>query len=466
MKQKLAYIISHGHTARGALQTGLLKSLSLEYEVHVIVKNSTIDSLTHLREEGIVIHSFSYSIDRNDKLRGILRAHIHQNIKTNPALWEKHLQRTRNKKYHIKSRIFNHVFFYIGAIIRWLPGGKKAFKQIEKDGYFKPHAEKLLESINPDSIISTRPVDEMEMYLLEAARRLGIHRIFYILSWDNITSKGIFPVLGDSYLTWGPIMDEELSQYYMVDSSQTYLTGVTHFDVHAKVKSQEIGYPNILNTIGLNSADPFIFFTMSASYFAPNEIDIVEHLAQRVETNHFGEDMQFVIRPHMANLMADRSDLSWLERLKALNSNRVKVDFPDSNNSLLTWYMAKDDMIRLSSLLNLAKVCLNSGSTIAIEAIYLDKPVIITAFDTEDWPFWSSAKRLRTYVHLEKLFALSACRLVDSLDEMDNMIERYLNNPDLDSAERQNAIEQECYKNDGKATERFVENVSQIMQGL
>jgi hypothetical protein len=261
-------------------------------------------------------------------------------------------------------------------------------------------------------------------------------------------------------------MNDELKEYYKIPSSAIYNTGVTHFDVHAQIRDGLVKLPNLIQSIGLDNNKPYLFFTMSASYFAPNEIDIVEHLAARIESNFFGDAMQLVIRPHMANLMADRSDQSWLERLKALNSNRVKVDFPDSDNSLLTWYMAKDDMIRLSSLLNMSKLCLNSGSTIAIEAIYLDKPVIITAFDTENWPFWRSARRLRTYVHLEKLFALSACRLVDSLDEMDNMIEKYLQNPELDSAERQNAIEQECYKNDGKATERFVENVSQIMQRL
>ncbi|MFT6443034.1 MAG: hypothetical protein ACJASM_002592 [Salibacteraceae bacterium] len=464
--KRLVYIISHGHTARGALQTGLLERLSTSHEVHVVAKKSSIQSLEDLRKKGIRIHAFEFEKDRRDTQRGIFRSYVHQNIKRNPALWEKHLQRTRNKKNSLKRRLLNHLFFYLGSILRLIPAGNIAFTKWEQTGYLKPSALELLKSIDADAIISTRPVDEMEMYLLEAAKRLDVHRIFYILSWDNITSKGIFPVLANSYLTWGPIMNEELQEYYNVQSKDIYLTGVTHFDVHAQVMNGEIGYPEILDTIGLNSSNPYLFFTMSASYFAPNEIDIVEHLAQKVESNAFGSTMQLVVRPHMANLMADRSDQSWLKRLKAINSSRVKVDFPDSDNSLLTWYMAKDDMVRLSSFINKACVCLNSGSTIAIEAIYINKHVIITAFDTEKWPFWSSARRLRSYVHLDKLFKLEACYLVDSLNEMDAAIDKFMKKPDILSENRQKAIERECFKNDGKATERFVENTNEIMRSL
>jgi len=463
---RIAYMISHGHTARGALQTGLLEKMAEHHQVVVLAKESSMAILEPLRALGIELVSFSYSIDRKDEQRGILRSHVHQNIKRNPALWEKHLQRTRNKKNHWKRRLLNHLHYWTGTAIRTVPGGKQKFIRWEQEGYYKPHAAELLGSLQLNAIISTRPVDEMEMYLLEAARRLNIHRIFYILSWDNITSKGIFPVLANSYLTWGPIMNEELQEYYGVGEDNMYLTGVTHFDVHAQVKDGSLGIPNLLSSVGLDDNKPYLFFTMSASYFAPNEIDIVEHLARQVEQNAFGEEMQLVVRPHMANLMADRSDQSWLTRLKALKTNRVVVDFPDSDNSLLTWYMAKDDMIRLSSLLHGATACLNSCSTVAIEAIYLNRPVIITAFDTEQWPFWSSARRLRDYVHLQKLFALGACQLVGDLQQMDEAIAEYIAHPDMHAEARQRAIERECYRNDGRATERFVAHVNTIMEKL
>ncbi|CAM9946352.1 unnamed protein product [Chrysoparadoxa australica] len=285
----------------------------------------------------------------------------------------------------------------------------------------------------------------------------------YLLSWDNITSKGIFPVIGDFYLTWGSIMNNELKEYYKTPEEKMYKTGVTHFDIHHQVKHGDLEINGILDEIGLKQDHPFLFFTMSASYYAPNEIDIVEHLAGEIESNRYGNTMQLVIRPHMVNLMSDRSDLSWLERLKKLNSSRVKVDFPDSDNTLLTWYMAKNDMVRLSSFINQASICLNSGSTIAIEALYLDTPVIITAFDTKNWAYWHSARRLLDYVHLKKLFATGACTLVDSTDEMSEAILTELESPLKNQSVRQKAVDLECFKNDGKATERFIVNMNSII---
>ena len=463
---KLVYLISHGHTARGAFQTGLLEKLNSLGEVHVITKKGTTNSIEKaVHNTHISIHNFSFKIGRWDQQRSMLRMHVHQDIRQNPALWEKHLRRSKDKNTSLRRRRVNHFYYYLGAFIRWVPGGRNAFSWWEARSNHKSQAQALLKKIQPDYIISTRPVDEMEIYLLEAARRLGIHKVFYILSWDNITSKGIFPVQADSYLTWGPIMNEELKEYYQVSESQIYNTGVTHFDVHAGVNDGNIKAPeNLLYSIGLKDDRPYLFFTMSASYYAPNEIDIIEYLSKQVEENQFGENMQLVVRPHMANLMADRSDRSWLERLKHLDSKRVKVDFPDSDNSLLTWYMKQDDMLRLSALLKGAAVCLNSGSTISIEAVYQDRPVVLTPFDTENWPYWQSARRLMDYIHLKKFAATGACTVVSSLNDMTDSIHRYLKTPELHQKERKKAVELECYRNDGKATERFVKNIQKIHQ--
>lgn len=464
-KTKIAYLISHGHTARGALQTGLLRMLTSLGEVHVICKSETaVDLKESITNQGAQLHAYEYHADLSDGQRDVVRAHVHQNIKKNPALWEKHLRRTRSKKASAKRKLLNRIYYLFGHVIRTLPFGRSTFTRWERNGYNKPEVARILSDLDIDCVISTRPVDDMEIRFLEAARRLKIHRVMYILSWDNITSKGFFPVTGNSYLTWGPIMNEELAEYYGVASNDVYSTGVTHFDIHWQVQKGIISMPGILEKMGLEASKPYLFFTMSASYFAPNEIDIIEFLADQVNKDVYGSDMQLIVRPHMTNLMSDRSDLSWLERLKAIVSERVVVDFPDQQNSLLTWYMAQDDMIRLSTLLNGAAICLNSGSTIAIEAIYLDKPVIITAFDTEKWPFWESARRLREYVHLKKLFDTRACRLVDDLTQLEASIHAYLKDANLDSDYRAKAIELECFKNDGRATERFVENLKLVKE--
>lgn len=168
----------------------------------------------------------------------------------------------------------------------------------------------------------------------------------------------------------------------------------------------------------------------------------------------------------MINLMEEKSDKSWINRLNKLISNRVVVDFPLADNSLLTWYMKKEDMLKLSNLINGASICLNSGSTIAIEAIAFNKPVILTVFDTEQWPDWLSVKRIKEYIHLKKFMAFNATDVVSSLEQLEEAIIRNLNNNKLKEPQRKEVLKEECYKVDGLSTDRFVKNMMTVLNKI
>ena len=460
-------MISHGHTARGAIQTNLIERLCKKgHEVHILVKQGADLSFEQIvKDQGAQCHIYATNSSRFQYHLSQVRTYVHQNVKLNPALYEKHLRRVNSKVTGVSNRLRNYIYSYTGNLVRRFKPFRVPFLALERGAYFSSNAIRLINNLQVDAVISTRPVDPMEVELLFAAQKLGVKRLMYILSWDNITSKGFFPVQADKYLTWGPIMNDELREYYGVIDDNVYTTGVTHFDVHAMIRDGQISTPiNLMSDMGLSGDKPYLFFTMSASYYAPNEIDIIEDLARMTESGEFGSDMQLVIRPHMVNLMSDRSDTTWLTRLKQIESQRVKVDFPVAEDSLLTWYMKQDDMIRLSALINGAEVCLNSGSTIAIEAIYLDRPVILTSFDTEEWPFWQSAKRLKDYIHLKKLINTGACTVTQDLQSTYEAIHQYLKSPEKNKRERHMAVEMECHKNDGNATARFVDHVTDILK--
>ncbi|MEO1263873.1 MAG: hypothetical protein AAFZ15_34020 [Bacteroidota bacterium] len=467
MKQnnKIIYLISHGHTARGAFQTNLISRLSEQgFEMVVIAKKDEDGSLAKLVEkQNASIDFYDPKNSLADTQRTIFRAFVHQNIKKNPALWEKHQRRTRGQKATLKRRLLNRLYFFAGNLIRLAPPLKWIYNLVEKRLYLKPDAISLLKKHNPVTVISTRPVDNMEAEILCAATKLNIHKTMYILSWDNITAKGIFPVLADSYLTWGPIMNEELKAYYKTPEERIHTTGVTHFDVHAQVKNGTVGMGKVITDLELQPANPYLFFTMSASYFAPNEIDIIEWLAAQIEKDRFGKKMQLIIRPHMANFLERTSDVSWIDRLKKLKSKRVAIDFPIINNDLLTWYMDEDDMVKLSRLIKGSTICINSGSTISIEALAFDKPVILTTFDTEKWPEWRSAKRVIDYLHLKKLIDFNALMVAESLTDLATKIDLFLENPSLQQRERTIAIKEECFKIDGQSTERFVRHMQALI---
>lgn len=464
--KKIAYIISHGHTARGAMQTMLLKQLTERgIKVVVVTRSDPEGQLAmSLSNQGIQIEYYNPASSRLEQQVNIFRSYIHQDIRKNPALWEKHQRRTIDSNASYKRKFLNYIYFYLGAFIRKFPTLKRIYLRFEKLIYKNNSADFLLKKICPDAIVSTRPVDSMEAYLLNSATRLKIKKIFYILSWDNITSKGIFPEVGDYYLTWGEVMNQELNEYYGVKDNQLFLTGVTHFDIHIGVRNN-LTVSKYLLDLGLNPQWPYLFFTMSAPYFCPDEIAVVEQLANDVSNGIFGSQMQLVIRPHIQNVQGYLADPTWLPRLESLVTDKIALDRPELEKSELTWSMNQNDMLKLSNLLAGATVCLNSGSTIAIEALILDKPVVIPSFDVQtSRPLWQSVKRMEQYVHLKKFYTFGGASIVRSFSELRSEINVYINNPSHRQKERNYAATVECYRLDGKSTERMVSHIENIMK--
>ena len=120
----------------------------------------------------------------------------------------------------------------------------------------------------------------------------------------------------DYYLSWGPVMSEELAKCTACDSDRIFECGVPHFDEHKRLV--DISYRStVLRQLGLDPDRPYLLFGMSAPIFAPREIDIVEWLAEQVNGGRFGGDLQLIIRPHPQNVAGDMADPSWLRTARS-----------------------------------------------------------------------------------------------------------------------------------------------------
>ena len=409
MKTDIAYIVSHGFAARMVTQTNLLgKLVKNGYKVALILPDMADKNLSqYCKESGVKIYQFDPISDFWTKSHIELRMYFLENIKKNPALYEKYIYAKSFKKHDsslswLKPRLYKIVH----DLKEVIPYIKKMYARRESRFLNSKYALELIQKIDPKVIVSTYPVNFQEAMLLAAAKHTQKKSIIQLLSWDNITCKGRFPHLADEYMVWGPIMKNELTEYYQIPTENIYECGVPHFDIHVKTRQNPNPTP-YLKELGLTPNYPYLFFGMSSPRFAPQEIDIVEWLAKKVNTNSFGKELQLVIRPHPQNVKGNMADPTWLVRLKALISNRVAVDLPTLNKSKMAWSMQKNDMIRLSHLLAGSKVCLNSGSTLCIDSLMCGVPVILTSFDgLMQLEYWKSARRLIDYKHLKKFVNL------------------------------------------------------------
>ena len=448
--------MSHGFAARMLTQTNLLgKLVQKGLSIALICPDATDQGLVEYCEDNQVdLFEFNPITNFWSNQHYTARKYFLEDIKKNTALWEKHVYDLRyNKDSSLGKKVRAYMLLVAYYLVIVFPFLRNIYLWIEQKSLSSTEANRLISEIDPRILVSTYPVNFAESMLLKAGSSDTI-KIIQLLSWDNITCKGRFPVLADRYIAWGPIMKQELMDHYKVPEDNIYIGGVPHFDVH--FRSRENPPPNAdLLELGLDPTRPYLFFGMSSPRFAPKEIDIVEWMAKQVQEGAFGAGMQLIIRPHPQNIQGNLADKSWLPRLNALHLDQVAVDFPDIVRSRIPWSMSKNDMFRMSHLLAGSSICLNSGSTLSIDAILCGTPVILTSFDGDvTMDYWQSARRLIDYPHLRKLVELGGVSVVEDYRTLSKEIWRYLDNEHYKKAERALTISKQCHGSDEEATER------------
>lgn len=467
----ILFMISNGFSMRMIEQSGLL---GLLYQkgllIGILVPDISDESVKDLRSEDH-IEIFEYNIQRSLLQRSIsaIRNYVLNDIESNPALLEKFKSRITTKQRSILNSLFDQISWATYIAFRQAPRARRIFKLFEQRVFRSSMVQAQLESIYPKLFVCTYPVLSPEPEFILACKSLNIPSVLHLLSWDNITAKGIFPALPDNFVVWGPVMAQELQNYYHIQPKAIAVVGVPHFDAH--IKALAVSPNDSLRQIGLDPDLPYLFFAMSAPRFCPAEIEIVEWLAHSIAEFHFGSKLQLIIRPHPQNVQGDMADLSWLPRLTILeNLKGVAVLYPEMNKKTqLLYSINKSDMQDFTILLAHSSIVLHSGSTIGIDAMMSDRPVIMTSFDAnQDIEYWRSARRLKDYTHLAQLLAYEGVSVVIDFPSLSKAIFAYLTDPNFKSNARRFTIEEYCLNNDGLATKRaaeyYIDRVNSLSQ--
>lgn len=463
MSVDICYIVSHGFASRMVTQTDLLGRLRRAGLTVAVISPDASDPVlsAYCSENDIALEEFAPDLAGVSDDYMFKRRYFLEDIKANPALWEKHLAATR---FHPARNPFKRLrpywYYLMYRLIPTFPSIRRRFQRREAERLRSPQAEALLARLRPRRLVATYPVNLAEAMLLRYGNRHpAVETWIHLLSWDNITCKGRFLETADRYIAWGDIMRDELREHYGVSSDRVSVCGVPHFDVHRDPR-MAASLPSMLELLAMDPSRPYVMFAMSSPRFAPNEIEIVEWIAQRIADGAYGE-MQLLVRPHPQNVSGNMADASWLPRLKALSSvPGVGVAFPKLVRSRLRWSMAEVDMFELAAMLAGATAVINSGSTVSIDALMHGKPVVITSFDAgKQRDYWDSARRLMDYTHLKTLALLGGVLVSRNFDELELALRSEMADPGKRASVRRNALLQECFSDDARATERVVRSL-------
>jgi hypothetical protein len=447
----IVLLITDGFAARMMLRAGVPK--------HLIAAGARVTAITpnadesyfqrECDEEGINLQQAPLIGGRIRYYFRAYRQYFLDDVMNNPALRGGHRRRFKSRPLSgFTMEVINRTFARRQLFRRFYSAFERRVNRSER-------VKELLDRLRPDLLVLSNPFGpEATVYLLHA-KQLGIPVVCQMLSWDNITSKGTPLLMPDYFISWGPIMTEEIINWYHFPREKIYECGVPHFDVYSQ-NGRLMPRNKLLEELNLPPELPYILYGTVAKIFSPNEIQILTWLAEQVTRNALAKPCSLVIRPHPQMISGFySSNEKELERLKGLIGPRVALDIPQVVSGRLAWDLPKSDMYHLASLLSGSAMCLNASSTLCLDACMINRPVINIGFDGwDELPYPESTRRSLDFIHMAKLLRFGGIRVARSFCELKAHINAYLSEPGLDDKGRLLSVEQECGPRDGRAAER------------
>lgn len=228
-----------------------------------------------------------------------------------------------------------------------------------------PAILRWLAARSPDVVIAS-PANMRFTYeseYLRAAKRLGIPTVVPVFSWDNLTTKGLFPVIPDRMLVWNRTHLEEASRIHGVPAERMVLTGAPLFDRWDAARLGGRTREEFCRRVGLDPSRPFVCYLGSTAGIAQDESWVVRELAGALREHELPEvrETSLLMRPHPLHTAA----------YLGLEDERVRVwpkggGLPDSREALRDFY----DTLRFS----VAAIGINT--TGMLDAVIVDRPCI------------------------------------------------------------------------------------------
>lgn len=295
----------------------------------------------------------------------------------------------------------------------------------------------LFKAIKPDLVFNGSHIHGPAGRLpIEVAHRMGIPTAGFIFSWDNLTSRSRIFEPYDYYLVWHDHMrDQLLAIYPRIEPDRVFVTGTPQLDFHFKAEFW-LGREELCQRIGAEPQRPFVLYTTGIDRHFPEEHRHVEFVANLLQEVDITPKPQLVVRTYVKGTSPEMKALA--------NKNLPGVVFPPvlwDKDWLMPMY---EDLAVYTSLLRHASMGINAASTVSLELLMHDKPVMNIGFDPpgSNLPHYLRWARHIDFDHYRPVAESGAVMVARSTEDMRNMILRGLKHPEADSAARKRLIQQ------------------------
>tara|TARA_B100001248_G_scaffold78420_1_gene56650 strand:+ start:327 stop:1739 length:1413 start_codon:yes stop_codon:yes gene_type:complete len=430
-KKNIILVVARGEAVRNFIFSDSLTSLANQSnltilssvqnkEISLIAKKNRINlvALNEIKENSIVtffrdiIHTAHYQFLWNTEIK---------------YYWGRHNLR-------VKGSLKESVKLYALRILG-IPLSNKTMlrisSKIEKwiSWYFRPpnYFENLFRDLRPDLIFNCSHIHgQLADLPMRIASGMGISTSVFIFSWDNLSSRGrIFPHY-DHYFVWNNDMCDQLLTLYgkSIKTSSIHITGTPQFDYHFNQKYC-LKEKELYDKIGLKHDRPYILYTTGMSTDFPEEHKIVEKIIGYIKSKKNQKRVQLVVRTYAKGTSKE------MKRLQKIFKDDSDIYFPPilwDSKSLMPFF---DDLFIYSNLIRYSAVGINAASTVSLELMMFDKPVINIGFEPPEssLPYWKRFSRHITHAHYKPVVKSKSVMVARSVENLMEMIDFSIKNP-------------------------------------
>jgi hypothetical protein len=167
-----------------------------------------------------------------------------------------------------------------------------------------------------------------EIDYIKAANTLNVKSVIQVVSWDNLTARGLYHYKPNIILVWNKQHAYEANKIHNIKRKNIQISGSPFMDkwfsLSSKIDTSEI----FKKKLGLDANKPLITYLGSAKNITSTESIIVENLSE--ELKKLG--IQIIVRPHPSNYMQFKSIE---KRVKIIPNNGNLPDTTESKKLMI-----------------------------------------------------------------------------------------------------------------------------------
>jgi hypothetical protein len=163
----------------------------------------------------------------------------------------------------------------------------------------------LVKRERPDVLLVAPLVDigSDQVDYVKAARRLGVRSALPVLSWDNLTNKGLIRLQPQRVLVWNEAQKTEAVTMHGTNPSDIVVTGAMVYDQWF-ARRPSTTRQEFCARVGLDPANVILLYLCSSPFIAPDEVNFIEQwiAAIRRAPDPRVRAAGLLIRPHPENM--------------------------------------------------------------------------------------------------------------------------------------------------------------------